>query len=75
MFVQGRESKLLKSIIFAVLLFVISYLQFSAIMEILRSVIEGNESASHYSFLTVMIATMWDAVLCIVAFVCAFDNE
>ena len=22
-----------------------------------------------------MITTMWDAVLCIVAFVCAFDNE
>jgi hypothetical protein len=73
--VEGRESKLIKAITFAVLLFGISYLEFTAIMEMLRSVIEGRENPSTFSFSTMLFATMWDSVICIVAFVCAFDNE
>ena len=75
MLVEGRSSKLLQSITFAIMLFFVSYLQFSAIMEILKKIIEGDESPSRYSFFTIMITTMWDAVLCIVSFVFAFDNE
>ncbi len=63
------------TIIFAILLFVISYMQFSAIMEMLKSIFQGRESASNYSIITVLVATMWDAVICVVAFIEAFRNE
>lgn len=63
------------TILFAILLFVISYAQFSAVMEMLRAIFEGRESAGNYSIFTILIATMWDAIICVVAFIEAFSNE
>lgn len=44
-------------------------------MEMLRAIFEGRESAESYSIVTILGATMWDAVVCVVAFVEAFGNE
>ena len=66
---------MLSTITFAVLLFFISYIQFSAIMDMLRGIFEGRGNSANYSIITVLAVTMWDAVLCIVAFVQAFHNE
>lgn len=41
----------------------------------LRAIFEGRESAGSYSLITVLVATMWDAVICVVAFIEAFRNE
>lgn len=44
-------------------------------MELLQNIIEDGSSASVYSLVTIIIATMWDSIMCIIAFVCAFENE
>ena len=66
---------MLSTIIFAILLFLISYIQFSAIMDMLKALFDGRDSPHNYSMLTIFASTMWDAVLCIIAFVQAFQNE
>ena len=60
---------------FAVMIFIISFTEFSAIMSILKSIFDGHESANNYSILTVLIATMWDTALCVYSFFQAFENE
>lgn len=65
---------MLPTIIFALVLFTISYMQFSAIMSILKSILEGEDQSINYSIITAIIAMMWDAALCLVAFIEAFRN-
>ena len=55
--------------------FVISYFTFNAVLKILRLVIEGSESAERYSLVSVLVATLWDSILCLVCFIQAFANE
>jgi hypothetical protein len=44
-------------------------------MEMLKAILENRESAGNYSVITVLMAAMWDAVICVVAFIEAFRNE
>jgi hypothetical protein len=44
-------------------------------MEILRAIIERRDAAGNYSIITVLMAAMWDAVICFMAFIEAFRNE
>lgn len=41
----------------------------------IRGIFEGSEDPSNYSIVTMLIASMWDAVICVVAFALAFENE
>jgi len=41
----------------------------------IKAVLEGSEDPSNYSVLTMLMATSWDAVVCVIAFVSAFKNE
>lgn len=66
---------MISTIIFAAILFIISYMEFSAVMDMLRAMFEGRESPESYSIVTILAATMWDAVICVVAFIEAFGNE
>lgn len=70
-----QEHKILKMLIFAGVMFIVSYLPFSAVMRILRDIYEERDRASSYSLATLTITTMWDAVLCIVAFIYAFKDQ
>lgn len=44
-------------------------------MEILRAIVERRDAAGNYSIITVLMAAMWDAVICFIAFIEAFRNE
>lgn len=41
----------------------------------LKNMFEGRESAESYSIATVLIATLWDAAICVISFIEAFANE
>lgn len=75
MTVLEPESKFFGSMILALILFVIAYTEFFSIMSILQSIIEGEEEASNFSFLTILLSLLWDSVLCIIAFSKAFSSE
>lgn len=66
---------MLTTIIFALFLIALSLFQFSAIIQMIKAVLEGSEDPSNYSVLTMLMATSWDAVVCVIAFVSAFKNE
>lgn len=63
------------TILFALILFLISYSEFTACLEIIKKIIEGEENPTNYSFITLVMAMMWDAALCLTAFIEAFQNE
>jgi hypothetical protein len=73
--VEEQEPRLLKLIIFAVVMMLVAYLPFSATMRILKSLYDGTENPKHYSLLTVCVTSMWDTVLCLIAFVYAFEDQ
>lgn len=75
MTVLEPESKFFGSMILALILFVIAYTEFFSIMSILQSIIEGEEDANNFSFLTILLSLLWDSVLCIIAFSKAFSSE
>jgi hypothetical protein len=71
----GQDHKLLKVMIFAAVMFVASYAPFSSIMSILKSLYDARDNSSNYSLITVCVTSMWDAVLCLVAFIYAFKDQ
>jgi hypothetical protein len=73
--VEGKEPKVLKMMIFAVVMFVASYCPFSASMTILRNLYDLNDNSKNYSLTTICLTTMWDTVLCLVAFIFAFKDQ
>lgn len=62
-------------IIFAIILFIISFSEFAGIMDMLRRIFDGREGSGNYSMLTILMATMWDAALCITTFIEAFQSD
>jgi hypothetical protein len=44
-------------------------------MAIIRRVYDGRENPIHFSLVTITIATMWDAIICMVSFKMAFDDQ
>lgn len=74
--VLGRSSeRLVKSAVFAAVLFLVSFGPFSALVAMLGGISEGRESAASYSLATVCMASMWDTVVCLVALVFAFSSQ
>lgn len=61
--------------LFAAVMVISSFLCFSAIMKILKDIMELRDNPCKYSFFTVMITNMWDTVLCIVCFIYAFKDQ
>jgi hypothetical protein len=53
----------------------VSYIPFIAALDLLRKFYEGTANPLHYSLTTVTVATMWDTVLCMVAFKMAFTDQ
>ncbi len=66
---------MLRIMIFAGVLFVVSFSGFTSIMGILKNVYELHDNPRNYSLLTVCMTCMWDAALCIIAFVYAFSDQ
>jgi hypothetical protein len=50
----------MKLIIFAVLIFVVSYIPFTAALHLLKNMLEGRDNPLHHSLITMTIATMWE---------------
>lgn len=73
--VNERENRLIKLTIFAIVIFIVSYTPFIAIMTIIRRVYDGRENPLNFSLITITIATMWDAIICMVSFKMAFDDQ
>jgi hypothetical protein len=65
----------MKLIIFAVLIFVVSYTPFTAALHLLKNMLEGRDNPLHHSLITMTIATMWDTVLCLLSFKVAFADQ
>jgi hypothetical protein len=72
---RGVKFNMTGTILFALILFLIAYSEFSACLEITKKIIEGEENPVNYSFLTLVLAMVWDAGLCLTAFIQAFQNE
>jgi hypothetical protein len=72
--VLGKESFVMRTIFFAFLVFIVSYFTFNSVLQILRHIIEGSESAQKYSLMSVLTGTLWDSILCLVCFIQAFEN-
>ena len=75
MHVEGMESQLLHTMLFAVVLFIVSYLPFDGIMKMIRAIVDLHDSPRNYSLLTIVMTSMWDTVLCLVAFIYAFKDQ
>lgn len=75
MHLLGQDHKMLKMMIFAAIMFVASYAPFSSIMNILKTLYDARDNASNYSLITICVTSMWDAVLCLVAFIYAFKDQ
>lgn len=73
--VDGKENRLVKTMIFAGVLFIVAFSSFSAIMKILRDLYELRDNPRNYSLVTICMTCMWDATLCIVAFMYAFSDQ
>jgi hypothetical protein len=43
-------------------------------MEILRAIVERRDAAGNYSVISVLMAAMWDVVICFISFIEAFRN-
>lgn len=53
----------------------VSYIPFIAALDLLKKFYEGNTNPLHYSLFTITVATMWDAVMSMVAFKMAFTDQ
>jgi len=73
--VTGLENKFVANLIFVGLMIFCSFMSFSSIMNILRSILELQDNPRKYSFVTVMLTNMWDTVLCIICFILAFKDQ
>ena len=62
------------TILFALIMFLIAYSEFSACLEIIKKFIDGEDNPINYSFGTLVMTMMWDAALCLTAFIEAFKN-
>ena len=72
---KGEESNIIGTVSLALILFGIAFSEFSAILEILKKFMDGEENPAHYSLMTMLMALMWDASLCYVSFIQAFQVE
>ena len=61
--------------LFAGVLFIVSFSSFTSIMSILKSLYELHDNARRYSFITICATCMWDSALCIIAFIYAFSDQ
>jgi Trk-type K+ transport system membrane component len=61
--------------IFAAILFIVSFSSFSSLMKILRDLYDLHDNPRNYSLVTICLTCMWDAALCIVAFIYAFSDQ
>jgi hypothetical protein len=61
--------------IFAAVLFVVSFSAFSSIMTILKNLYDLHDNSRNYSLITICLTCMWDATLCIIAFIYAFSDQ
>jgi hypothetical protein len=73
--VEGKENNLLRIMVFAGVLFIVSFSGFTSIMGILKNVYELHDNPRHYSLVTICLTCMWDAALCVIAFVYAFSDQ
>lgn len=70
-----QNGRLLRSVIFAIVMFAISFFPFTALIEIISRISDGSDSAGNYSLITICITSMWDTVICLVALVFAFSSQ
>ena len=61
--------------LFAIVLFAVSYFPFVTAMEMLRKFYDLRDNPLHYSLFTMIVATMWDTVVCMLAFKMAFSDQ
>lgn len=66
---------MINTIVFAIVLTIVSYGPFFALLSILQDISEGRDFAENYSFITICALSMWDTVVCLVALVFAFSNQ
>ena len=73
--IKEHEHKLMKLLIFAIVVFIVSYLPFTAALDLLKGFYDQSQNPLNFSLLTITIATMWDTVLCMVSFKTAFSDQ
>lgn len=70
-----ESETLLQTVVFAAVLFLISYVPFTGLARVLGGLHSGEDSVKNYSLGTACLASMWDAVICMVTFIFAFSDQ
>lgn len=70
-----ESETLLQTVLFAAVLFLISYVPFTGLARVLGGLHSGEDSVKNYSLGTACLASMWDAVICMVTFIFAFSDQ
>ena len=51
-----------------IIMFFIAFAELHSIVALFKALIEGNDQFSHYCFSTLLMALIWDGILCVMAF-------
>lgn len=73
--IYQKDNRLMKLTMFAVVAFLVSYIPFVGVVSMLRGIYNGNVNPLNLSLWTVTLSTMWDAIVCILAFKLAFEDQ
>lgn len=65
----------MKLTLFAVVTFIVSYMPFVGVVSMLRGIYDGSVNPFNLSLWTATMSTMWDAIVCILAFKMAFEDQ
>jgi hypothetical protein len=73
--VYQKDNRLIKLTFFAVVTFVVSYMPFVGVLSMLKGIYNGSINPLNISLWTVTMSTMWDSVVCVLAFKLAFEDQ